>query len=75
MKRLLALSIVICTVAAGLRAQTAEDDFYDAIYFYQEEEDYQEAQFLFKKVLRDEPANANVKYWIGMCYNNIRVWG
>lgn len=53
-------------------AQTAEDNFYDAIYFYEEEEDYQEAQFLFKTILRDEPNNANVKYWIGMCYNNIR---
>jgi len=59
-------------IAATLVAQTAEDDFYDAIYFFQEEEDYQESQFLFKKVLRDEPTNTNVKYWIGMCYNNIR---
>ena len=59
-------------IAASLVAQTSEDNFYDAIYFYQEEEDYQEAQFLFKVVLRDEPRNANVKYWLGMCYNNIQ---
>jgi len=72
MKRHLSLSIVLCVIAATLVAQTAEDDFYDAIYFFQEEEDYQESQFLFKKVLRDEPTNTNVKYWIGMCYNNIR---
>jgi len=59
-------------IAASLVAQAAEDNFYDAIYFYQEEEDYQEAQFLFKVVLRDEPRNANVKYWLGLCYNNIQ---
>jgi len=59
-------------IAASLLAQTAEENFYDAIYFYEEEEDYQEAQFLFKVVLRDEPRNANVKYWLGMCYNNIQ---
>ncbi|MCK5691965.1 MAG: hypothetical protein KAI08_03925, partial [Bacteroidales bacterium] len=72
MKRHLSLSIVLCMIAASLVAQTSEDNFYDAIYFYQEEEDYQEAQFLFKVVLRDEPRNANVKYWLGMCYNNIQ---
>ena len=59
-------------IAASLLAQSAEENFYDAIYFYEEEEDYQEAQFLFKVVLRDEPRNANVKYWLGMCYNNIQ---
>ena len=59
-------------IAASLLAQTAEENFYDAIYFYEEEEDYQEAQFLFKVVLRDEPRNANAKYWLGMCYNNIQ---
>jgi hypothetical protein len=72
MKRHLSLSIVFCALATALLAQTAEDDFYDAIFFYEEEEDYQEAQFLFRKILRDEPENANVKYWLGMCYNNIR---
>lgn len=72
MKRQLSLSILLCLFTASLAAQTAEDNFYDGIYFYEEEEDYQEAQFLFKKILRDEPYNANVKYWIGMCYNNIR---
>ena len=59
-------------IAASLLAQSAEENFYDAIYFYEEEEDYQEAQFLFKVVLRDEPRNANAKYWLGMCYNNIQ---
>jgi len=72
MKKYLSLSIVLYLFSVGLTAQTAEDDFYDAIYFYEEEEDFEEALFLFKKVLRDEPDNANVKYWIGMCCNNIR---
>ena len=72
MKRYLSLSIVFWLFTTGLMAQTAEEDFYDAIYFYEEEEDFEEALFLFKKVLRDEPDNANVKYWIGMCCNNIR---
>jgi hypothetical protein len=72
MKRLLSLSILFCALAAPLVAQTAEDNFYDAIYFYEEEEDFQEAQFLFRMILRDHPNNANIKYWIGMCYNNIR---
>ena len=71
MKRLLSLSILLCLLAASLQAQTSEDDFYDAIFFYEEEEDFEEARFLFKKILRDEPNNANVKYWIGMCSNNI----
>ena len=62
----------MCLFAASVFAQTAEEDFYDALFFYEQEEDYQEALFLFKKILRDEPGNANAKYYIGMCYNNIR---
>ena len=72
MKRQLSLSILLCLFAASVFAQTAEEDFYDALFFYEQEEDYQEALFLFKKILRDEPGNANAKYYIGMCYNNIR---
>jgi len=72
MKRQLSLSIILCAIAVTLAAQTAEDNFYDGLFFFEEEEDYQEALFLFKKILRDEPNNANVKYWIGMCYNNIQ---
>jgi len=49
----------------------AEQSFYDGIYFYEEEEDYEEAVYLFQQVLEQEPENANVKYFIGMCYNNI----
>jgi TPR repeat protein len=50
---------------------SAETNFYDAIYFYEEEEDFEEAQYLFQQVLEKEPQNANAKYWLGMCYNNI----
>lgn len=64
--------ILCCAIAVSINAQTIEDNFYDALFFYEDEADYQEALFLFQKVLRDEPNNANVKYWIGMCYNNIR---
>jgi hypothetical protein len=59
-------------IAASLLAQTAEENFYDAIYFYEEEEDYPEAAYLFREILKAEPNNANVKYWLGMCYSNIR---
>jgi len=72
MKRQLSLSIVLCLAAVSLLAQTTEDLFYDALYFYEEEQDYQEARYLYYEVLSLEPNNANVKYLIGMCYNNIR---
>lgn len=58
-------------VTVSLLAQTAESIFYDAYYFYDEEEDFQEAAYLFKEVLKKEPGNANVKFLLGMCYNNI----
>jgi len=72
MRRHLFLSIVLCIFAVSLLAQTTEDVFYDALYFYEEEKDYQEARYLYYEVLSKEPNNANVKYLIGMCYNNIR---
>lgn len=56
----------------SLFSQKAEETFYDALFFYDEEEDYQEAAYLFYEVLSLEPYNANVKYWLGMCYNQIR---
>lgn len=71
MKRHLFLSIWLCMVTVSLLAQTAESIFYDAYYFYDEEEDFQEAQYLFKEVLKKEPGNANVMFLLGMCYNNI----
>jgi hypothetical protein len=59
-------------LAIPLLAQSTEDTFYDALYFYEEEEDFQEARYLYYEVLSREPNNANVKYLIGMCYNNIQ---
>ena len=50
---------------------TPEEDFYDADFFYTETEDYVEAAHLYKKVLLKEPKNANVKFLLGICYNNI----
>ena len=72
MKRHLSLSVVLCMLAIPLLAQSTEDTFYDALYFYEEEEDFQEARYLYYEVLSKEPNNANVKYLIGMCYNNIQ---
>lgn len=73
MKRLVSLSILLCLFLASLHAQqvSAETNFYDGIYFYEEEEDYEEAQFLFSEVLNKEPRNANAMYWLGLCYNHI----
>lgn len=73
MKRLLSLSILFCLALLPLKAQmvSAETNFYDAIYFYEEEEDFEEAQFLFREVLKKEPRNANAMYWLGLCYNSI----
>ena len=59
-------------LAIPLLAQSTEDTFYDALYFYEEVEDFLEARYLYYEVLSKEPNNANVKYLIGMCYNNIR---
>lgn len=72
MMRSLSLSIGLCLIALSLFAQDAEENFYDALFFYENEEDYQEARYLFQEVLKQEPNNANVKYWLGMCYNHIR---
>ncbi|MCK4880152.1 MAG: PD40 domain-containing protein [Bacteroidales bacterium] len=72
MKRHLSLSILLCMVTVSLLAQTAETNFYDALFFYEEEEDFQEAGYLFYEVLSFEPNNANVKYLLGRCYNNIQ---
>ncbi len=66
------MSILLCMVTVSLLAQTAETNFYDALFFYEEEEDFQEAGYLFYEVLSFEPNNANVKYLLGRCYNNIQ---
>ena len=73
MKRLLSLSILFCLALLPVYAQqeNAETNFYDALYFYEDEEDFEEAQYLFREVLKREPHNANAKYLLGMCYNKI----
>jgi len=65
------LSILFCMVTLSLQAQSAETNFYDAMFFFEEEEDYQEAAYLFYQVLSMEPNNANVKYMLGRSYNHI----
>jgi len=76
MKRFLPAVILLCLLSPKLLAQvqgeSAETLFYDADYWYTDEEDYTEAAYLFKQVLRMEPENANVKFLLGMCYLNIR---
>jgi hypothetical protein len=71
MSRHLSLIILFSLLGGSILAQTAESNFYDALYFYNDEEDYQEALYLFQEVLKEEPNNANVKYLLGMCYLNI----
>lgn len=73
MNRLLSLSLLLCLICLPLSAQepTAESFFYDGLFFFQEEEDFQEAQYLFRELLKKEPNNAHAKYMLGMCYNNI----
>ena len=72
MKRLLSLIIGLSLISLPLLAQTAESNFYDALYFYEDEGDYLEASYLFREGLKKEPNNANVKFLLGMCYNNIQ---
>jgi hypothetical protein len=75
MKRYLPAAVLICLIAQSLFAQeeeTAEYLFYEADFWYTEEENFEEAAYLYKRVLSMEPDNANVKYLLGMCYNNIR---
>jgi hypothetical protein len=76
MNRFLPAALLFFTVILPLFSQeekeTAEYLFYEADYWYTEEEDYEEAAYLFKRVLSMEPENANVKFLLGMCYDNIR---
>ena len=73
MKKLFTVALLCCLVSLPLISQerTPEENFYDALFFYEEEEAYTEAEYLFKKILEVEPENSNVKYLLGMCYNNI----
>jgi len=73
MKKLITASILCCLISLPAFSQdrAIEQSFYDALFFLEEDADYQEAEYLFLQVLDAEPDNANVKYLLGMCYNNI----
>lgn len=74
MKRLLPLAVVLLSIAqiAAPQDQTNEELFYDGLFFYEEEEDYEEAVYIFTQLYEREPQNANVAFHIGMCYNHIQ---
>jgi tetratricopeptide (TPR) repeat protein len=74
MKRfqLLIICLTILPLSALTQDQTNEELFYDALFFYEDEEEYEEAAILFTQLLEREPENANVMFHIGMCYNNIQ---
>ena len=73
MMKILLPALLSFLIAIPLSAQnrSAKNDFYDALYFYEEEKDYEEAAYLFKQVLDHEPENSHVRFLLGMCYNNI----
>ncbi|MDX1315616.1 MAG: tetratricopeptide repeat protein [Eudoraea sp.] len=64
---ILAVLLPICSLAQD---ETPEELFEDGDYFFARE-DYSEAAYLYRQVLRYEPDNANVKYKIGTAYLNI----
>jgi hypothetical protein len=66
------LSLASMPVLSQQSEETAESMFYDADFWYTEEEDYLEAAYLYKQVLNLEPDNANVKFLLGMCYANVK---
>lgn len=76
MKRYLSAVTLLLLSSLPLLSQqggeTAEFLFYEADFWYTEEEDFLEAAYLYKRVLDKEPDNANVKFLLGMCYNNIQ---
>jgi tetratricopeptide (TPR) repeat protein len=73
MRRFLTAVLLICTVFSLVPGQTesSEELFYDADFFFHEEEDYEEAAYLYRQMLLREPDNAHVKFLLGMSYNLI----
>lgn len=73
MKRLLSITLLLLTSLSVCLAQeeTPESLFYDGLFFYETEEDFEEASYIFKKLLRAEPDNAHAMYLLGMCYIKI----
>ena len=74
MKKILPVTVLIsCLFLPVLsQEQSAEELFYDGLFFYQDEQDYPEAAYIFRQLLEREPDNSNAKFLLGMCYNNIR---
>ncbi len=52
-------------------SNTLKDYFDDALYFYGID-DYKEALFNYLKIYEKMPDNANINFWIGMCYLKIQ---
>jgi len=73
MKNLFAALILVFAFSVPSVAQdeSGEELFYDGEFFYTQEEDYEEAAYLFRQLLQKEPDNAHAKYLLGMCYLNI----
>ncbi len=73
MMKFLSVAILCCLFISPLLSQerSAEENFYDALFFLEEEQDFTEAESLLKQVLEKEPENANAKFLLGSCYNQI----
>jgi cell fate (sporulation/competence/biofilm development) regulator YlbF (YheA/YmcA/DUF963 family) len=73
MKRLFPAILLACIALMSSFAQdeSAEELFYDADFFYTQEEDYEEAAYLYRQLLAKEPDNAHVQFLLGMCYLKI----
>jgi len=61
---------ILFPLAAIAQDESPEELFDDGDFFFARE-DYSEAAYLYRQVLRAEPYNANVKYKLGMAYLNI----
>lgn len=72
MRRYTILTLFFFLTGLPLLAQeeTPEELYDDGEYFYYREE-YEEAAYLFRQVLKEEPGNGNVLYMLGMSYLNI----
>jgi tetratricopeptide (TPR) repeat protein len=72
--RILIIIPLLLFLQASLMAQQAqkpEDLFNDAIFFYNMEE-YKEAGILFEQLLIDNPENANLNFYAGMSFINVK---
>jgi tetratricopeptide (TPR) repeat protein len=56
---------------AGAPKDNVLKEYFDDARFFYDMEDYKEAVFNYLKIYEKMPDNANINYWIGMCYLNI----